>query len=87
MAPAPAGGAAGVRAVSAGKRLVTVLVTVAVPEAVDPEDAAVSSALDVVHAVGVAGHLPVAGSTVVPIGTSQPAAVLAAGEDTAGLPR
>ena len=42
---------------NAGERLVTVLVTVAVPEAADPEDAAalvadtaVSSALDVVHA-------------------------------------
>jgi hypothetical protein len=55
--------------VSAGERLVTVLVTVVVPEAADPEDAAalvadaaVSSALDVVHAVGVEGHLPVADS-------------------------
>jgi len=78
--------------VSAGERLVTVLVTVVVPEAADPEDAAalvadaaVSSALDVVHAVGVEGHLPVAGSTVVPIGTSQPAAVLAVGEGSALL--
>ena len=77
---------------SAGERLVTVLVTVVVPEAADPEDAAalvadaaVSSALDVVHAVGVEGHLPVAGSTVVPIGTSQPAAVLAVGEGSALL--
>src|SRR5664280_1959795 len=86
------GAANGVHGVSAGERLVTVLVTVAVPEAADPEDAAalvadaaVSSALDVVHAVGVEGHLPVAGSTVVPIGTSQPAAVLAVGEGSALL--
>src|SRR5664280_854493 len=78
------GAANGVHGVSAGERLVTVLVTVVVPEAADPEDAAalvadaaVSSALDVVHAVGVEGHLPVAGSTVVPTGTGEPAAVLA----------
>ena len=45
---------------NAGERLVTVLVTVAVPEAADPEDAAalvadaaVSSALDVVHVIRV----------------------------------
>src|SRR5659263_515030 len=57
------GAANGVHGVSAGERLVTVLVTVAVPEAADPEDAAalvadaaVSNALDVVHAVGVEGH-------------------------------
>jgi hypothetical protein len=63
------GAANGVHGVSARERLVTVLVTVVVPEAADPEDAAalvadaaVSSALDVVHAVGVEGHLPVAGS-------------------------
>jgi len=91
--------------VNAGERLVTVLVTVAVPAAADPEDAAlvadaaVSTALDVVHAVGVEGHsgcgppggsrrctwprhLPVAGSTVVPTGTGEPAAVLVVGEGT-----
>jgi hypothetical protein len=89
MTRAPRGGFS---VVSAGERLVTVLVTVAVPEAADPEDAAalvadaaVSSALDVVHAVGVEGHMPVAGSTVVSTGTGQPAAVLAVGEGTALL--
>ena len=53
------GGAGGARTVSAGERLVTVMVTLVVPEAADPEDAAatmsdaaVSSAQDVVHAVG-----------------------------------
>src|SRR5450756_210400 len=56
-------GGRGDRAVNAGERLVTVLVTVAVPAAADPEDAAalvadaaVSTALDVVHAVAVEGH-------------------------------
>ena len=34
------------------------------------------------HAVGVEGHLPVAGSTVVPTGTGEPAAVLVVGEGT-----
>ena len=75
--------------VNAGERLVTVLVTVAVLEAADPEDAAalvadtaVSSALDVVHAVGVEGHLPVAGSTVMSTGTGRPAVVLMVGADT-----
>jgi len=78
--------------VNAGERLVTVLVTVAVLEAADPEDAAalvadaaVSSALDVVHAVGVEGHLPVAGSTVMSTGTGRPAVVLMVGADTALL--
>ena len=82
-------GGRGDRTVNAGERLVTVLVTVAVPAAADPEDAAaqvadaaVSTALDVVHAVGVEGHLPVAGSTVVPTGTGEPAAVLVVGEGT-----
>jgi Resolvase, N terminal domain len=99
-------GGRGDRTVNAGERLVTVLVTVAVPAATDPEDAAalvadaaVSTALDVVHAVGVEGHsgcgppggsrrctcprhLPVAGSTVVPTGTGEPAAVLVVGEGT-----
>ena len=74
---------------NAGERLVKVLVTVAVPAAADPEDAAalvadaaVSTARDVVHAVGVEGHLPVTGSTVVPTGTGEPAAVLVVGEGT-----
>ncbi len=52
-------------------RLVTVLVTLAVPEEADAEDAAalvadaaVSTALEVVSATGVDGHLPVPGSLV-----------------------
>jgi hypothetical protein len=77
--------------VSVGERLVTVLVTVAVPEAADPEDAAVlvadaamSSALDVVHAVGVEGHLPLAGS-VVTTSTGAPAVVVTVGEGSVVL--
>lgn len=52
-------------------RLVTVLVTLAVPEEADAEDAAAlvadaaqSTALEVVSASGVEGHLPVPGSLV-----------------------
>lgn len=72
---------------SAGERLVTVLVTVAVPEAADPEDAAAlladaaaASALERVHAVGVEGHLPVAGGIVVTPTGGQPAVVVTPGE-------
>jgi len=75
-----------------GERLVTVLVTVAVPEAADPEDAAAlvadaaaSSALDVVHTVGVEGHLPVAGAIVVTTLSGQPAVVVTVGESSALL--
>lgn len=64
---------------SVGERLVTVLITVAVPEPADPEDAAAliadaagSSALDVVHAVGVEGHLPVPGALVLQSCGEQP---------------
>ncbi len=56
---------------SAGSRLVTVLLTVAVPDAADPTDAATlvafaaeTTALDVVHTAAVEGHLPLPGSTV-----------------------
>ena len=52
-------------------RLVTVLVTLAVPEEAEAEDAAalvadaaVCTALEVVSAAGVEGHLPVPGSLV-----------------------
>jgi len=52
--------------------LVTVLVTLVVPDEADAEDAAglvadaaVSTALEVVAAAGVEGHLPVPGSLVV----------------------
>jgi len=50
---------------------VTVLVTLAVPETADADDAATlvavaaeSTALHVVHTTGVEGHLPVPGTTV-----------------------
>ena len=54
-----------------GDRLVTVLLTIVVPEAADAEDAASlltlaaqSTAVDVLHAVGVEGHFALPGSTV-----------------------
>ncbi len=54
-----------------GERLATVVLTMAVPAEADAEDAAglvfdaaVSTALQVVSAAGVEGHLPVPGSTV-----------------------
>ena len=60
-------------------RLVTVLVTLAVPEEADAEDAAalvadaaVCTALEVVCAAGVEGHLPVPGSVVQHRRGSQP---------------
>ncbi len=58
-----------------GERLVTVLLTLVVPAAADAEDAAalaadaaVATALHVVHAAGVEGHLPAPGATVVRAG-------------------
>jgi len=77
--------------VSVGERLVTVLVTVAVPGPADPEDAAglvagaaACSALEVVHAVGVEGHLPLAGRVVTtPAGV--PAVVVTVGEGSVVL--
>ncbi|WP_146211310.1 hypothetical protein [Quadrisphaera granulorum] len=60
-------------------RLVTVLLTLAVPPAADADDAAAlaadaaaSTALHVVHAAGVEGHLPAPGATVVRAGRQQP---------------
>jgi len=62
-----------------GERLVTVLLTLAVPAEADAEDAAglvadaaVSTALQVVSAAGVEGHLPVPGSLVLRRGGGQP---------------
>jgi len=59
------------RWVEPGERLVTVLVTLSVPDTADADDAATliavaadSTALQVVHTVGVEGHLPVPGTTV-----------------------
>jgi hypothetical protein len=58
-------------AVKPGERLVTVLVTLAVPDTADVDDAATliavaadSTALTVIHTTGVEGHLPLPGSTV-----------------------
>ncbi len=52
-------------------RLVTVLMTISVPDVADPGDAASllrlaaeTTGLDVVHTAGVEGHMPVPGSTV-----------------------
>ena len=54
-----------------GERLVTVLVTLAVPDTADADDAATlvavaadSTALTVVHTTGVEGHLPLPSTTV-----------------------
>ena len=62
-----------------GERLVTVLLTLAVPAEADAEDAAglvadaaVSTALEVVSVVGVEGHLPMPGSLVVRHSGGQP---------------
>ncbi len=75
-----------------GERLVTVLVTLAVPGEADAEDAAgmvadaaVSTALQVVSAAGVEGHLPVPGSLVIRRGGRQPWRVEAVSKDTATL--
>ena len=75
-----------------GKRLVTVLVTLAVPAEADAEDAAglvvdaaVSTALEVVCAAGVEGHLPVPGSLVVRRGGGQPWRVVAVSKEFATL--
>ncbi len=79
-------------AVGVGERLVPVLLTLAVPEVADPEDsaalvadAAATTALEVWHAVGVEGHLPVPGATVVRPGRRQPWQVVAVTVDTLRL--
>jgi len=76
--------------VNAGQRLVTVLVTVAVPDAADPSDAATlvalaaeTTALDVVHTTAVEGHLPLPGSTVLRGRQLRPWLVKAANDRTA----
>jgi hypothetical protein len=75
-----------------GERLVTVLLTLAVPEAADPEDAAAlvadaaqSTALQVRHATGVEGHLSTPGATVVRTSRGQPWQVVAVTDDTLRL--
>jgi len=75
-----------------GERLVTVLLTLAVPAEADAEDAAglvadaaVSTALEVVSTAGVEGHLPVPGSLVVRRTRGQPWRVEAVSKDFATL--
>jgi len=75
-----------------GERLVTVLLTLAVPETADPEDAAAlvadaaeGTALQVRHAVGVEGHLPTPGATVVRPGRRMPWQVVSVAVDTVRL--
>ncbi len=70
----------------------TVLVTLAVPAEADAEDAAglvadaaVSTALQVVPAAGLEGHLPVPGSLVVRRGGGQPWRVVAVSKEFATL--
>ncbi len=70
------------------ERLVTVLLTLAVPAAADPQDAAqlvadaaASTALLVVHATSVEGHLPTPGATVVRAGRATPWLVVGVGAD------
>ncbi len=77
---------------SAGERLVSVVVTLAVPDEADPDDAAAllavaaeSTALQVVHTAAVEGHLPVPGSTVVRGRQPRPWLVASAGDRTAML--
>ncbi len=77
---------------SPGERLVTVLVTLVVPDEADAEDAAglvadaaVSTALEVVAAAGVEGHLPVPGSLVVLRDVVQPWRVDGVREESATL--
>jgi hypothetical protein len=78
--------------VSAGERLVTVLTTLVVPAEADPDDAvalvalaAESTALQVVQSVGVEGHLPVPGATVLRGRQPRPWLVVSLGERGAVL--
>jgi hypothetical protein len=80
------------RQVEPGERLVTVLVTLAVPDTADVDDAATliavaadSTALTVVHTTGVEGHLPVPGSTVMRGRQERPWMVHSVSADTAIL--
>ncbi len=68
------------------------LLTLVVPEAADPEDAAAlvadaaqSTALQVRHTTGVEGHLPTPGATVVRPGRRQPWQVVAVTAETLRL--
>ncbi len=73
-------------------RLVTVLVTVSVPDVADPGDAASllvlaaeTTGLEVVHTAAVEGHLPVPGSTVLHGRRDRPWIVATVSQDTATI--
>ncbi len=79
-------------AVEPGERLVTVLVTLAVPDTADIDDAANlvavaadSTALTVVHTTGVEGHLHLPGTTVLRGRQERPWMVHSVNADTAIL--
>jgi hypothetical protein len=74
------------------ERLVTVLVTLAVPDTADTDDAATlvavaadSTALTVIHTTGVEGHLPLPGTTVLRGRQPRPWLVHSVSADTAIL--
>jgi hypothetical protein len=78
--------------VKPGERLVTVLVTLSVPDTADADDAASliavaadSTALTVIHTTGVEGHLPLPGSTVLRGRQQRPWMVQSVSADTAIL--
>jgi hypothetical protein len=73
-------------------RLVTVLVTISVPDVADPGDAASlltlaaeTTGLEVVHTAAVEGHLPVPGSTVLHGRQDRPWIVTTLSQDTATI--
>jgi hypothetical protein len=74
------------------QRLVTVLVTVSVPDVADPDDtasllalAASTTGLEVIHTAGIEGYLPVPGSTVLHERGDQPWIVRTVNEQTATI--
>ena len=75
------------------ERLVTVLLTLAIPAAPDPDavqlvaDAAANTALQVVQATGVEGQLPTPGATVERAGRTTPWLVVPVGTDIVAVPR
>jgi hypothetical protein len=78
--------------VKPGERLVTVLVTLSVPDTADADDAATlvavaadSTALTVIHTTGVEGHLPLPGTTVLRGRQERPWLVHSVSADTAIL--
>ncbi len=78
--------------VEPGERLVTVLVTLSVPDTADADDAATliavaadSTALTVIHTTGVEGHLPLPGTTVLRGRQARPWLVHSVNADTAIL--